>query len=660
MAYFVTGATGFIGSHLLPKLLDRKGKIYVLVRSGSKKKLKELLESINAPKNRVIAITGDLTKKDLGVSKKNREELNGNIRHMFHLAALYDLKASYDEQESANIDGTRNAIGFAESVNAKCFHHTSSIAAAGLYNGVFREDMFDEAEGLDNPYFKTKHESEGIVRRECKVPFQIYRPAIVIGHSETGEIDKIDGPYYFFKLIQKMRKMMPSWMPTLGLEGGRLNMVPVDYVVNAMDHIAHCKGQHGKCFHLTDPKPRKIGQVLNIFSHAAHAPQMTMRIDARIFNFIPGAIKQGLMMLSPIRRIRSQVMNELGIPPGVLSFINYPTRFDNRETAKLLKGTKIAVPDLKKYAWRLWDYWERNLDPDLFIDHSLRGRVNGKKVMVTGASSGIGKATAIMLGRAGAHVVMVARGKEKLLEVEEIIKKEGGTTSLYTCDLSSMDSADELITNVKNDLGSIDILVNNAGRSIRRSIALSYDRFHDFERTMQLNYFGCLRLIMGFLPGMTEKKKGQVINISSIGVLTNAPRFSAYVSSKAALDAFSRCAAAEFNDSNVAFTTINMPLVKTPMIAPTKMYDNVPTISPEQAADMVKDAIIRRPQRIATRLGVFAQVMHALAPKSMEVVMNTAFNMFPDSAAAQGKEPSGRTTSPEQIAFASLMQGVHW
>lgn len=660
MTYFVTGATGFIGSHLLPKLFDRKGKIYVLVRAGSKKKLNALLEKINAPKDRIIPITGDLTKSNLGVSKKNRDELTGKISHMFHLAAVYDLKASLEDQESANVGGTRSAVEFAESIKAKCFHHTSSIAAAGLYNGVFREDMFDEAEGLDNPYFKTKHESEGVVRRECKVPFQIYRPAMVLGHSETGEIDKIDGPYYFFKLIQKMRKMLPAWMPTMGIEGGRLNMVPVDYVVNAMDHIAHVKGQHGKCFHLTDPNPRKIGQVLNIFSRAAHAPLMTMRIDARIFNFIPNAVKQGMMMLSPVKRIRKQVMEGLGIPPGVLSFINYPTRFDNRDTAKLLKGTGIKVPNLRDYAWKLWDYWERNLDPELFIDKSLRGRVEGKKVMVTGASSGIGQATAIMLGRAGAHVVMVARGMEKLLETQKVMKKEGSKTSLYTCDLSDMSSADKLIEDVTKDLGGIDILVNNAGRSIRRSIALSYDRFHDFERTMQLNYFGCLRLIMGFLPGMTEQRKGQVINISSIGVLTNAPRFSAYVSSKAALDAFSRCAAAEFNDTNIAFTTINMPLVRTPMIAPTKMYDNVPTISPEEAADMVKDAIIRRPQRIATRLGIFMQVTHSLAPKSMEVIMNTAFNMFPDSAASQGKKAGAKVSSPEQVAFASLMQGVHW
>lgn len=660
MAYFVTGATGFIGSHFLKKLFDRKGKIYVLVRSGSKKKLKTLLEKIDAPKNRVIAVTGDLGKNNLGVTKKFRDEMNGKIQHFFHLAAIYDMKASMAEQELANIEGTRKAVGLADDINAKCFHQVSSIAAAGLYNGVFREDMFDEATGLEHPYFKTKHDSEGVVRRECKVPFQIYRPGMVLGHSETGEIDKIDGPYYFFKLIQKMRRMIPRWMPTLGLEGGRLNMVPVDYVVNAMDHIAHTKGLHGKCFHLTDPKPRKIGSVLNIFSRAAHAPEMTMRIDARIFNFIPKAVKTGLMMLSPVKRIKNQVMKDLGIPEGVLNFVNYPTRFDNRDTVKALKGSGIEIPDLKTYAWKLWDYWERNLDPELFIDKSLRGRVADKLIVVTGASSGIGQATAIMLGRAGAHVILVARGEEKLLETAKIIKKEGGKSSHYTADLSSMDSCDTLIESVLNDLGPIDILVNNAGRSIRRSIALSYDRFHDFERTMQLNYFGCLRLIMGFLPGMTDRRYGQVINISSIGVLTNAPRFSAYVSSKAALDAFSRCAAAEFNDTKIAFTTINMPLVRTPMIAPTKMYDNVPTISPEEAADMVKDAIIRRPQRIATRLGIFAQVTHALAPKSMEVIMNTAFNMFPDSAASQGKKSTGRTTSPEQVAFASLMRGVHW
>src|SRR5690606_1597551 len=216
-------------------------------------------------------------------------------------------------------------------------------------------------------------------------------------------------------------------------------------------------------------------------------------------------------------------------------------------------------------------------------------------------------------------------------------------------------SCDALVERVVAEHGGVDILVNNAGRSIRRSIALSYDRFHDFERTMQLNYFGSLRLIMGFLPKMTERRRGQVINISSIGVLASSPRFSAYVASKAALDAFSRCAQAEFSGKGIAFTTINMPLVKTAMIAPTKMYESVPTISPEEAADFVVQAIIERPTRIATRLGIFASVLNALAPKAYEVVMNTAFQLFPDSAAAEGKKAlREERPSSEQIAFAAL------
>jgi short-subunit dehydrogenase len=167
---------------------------------------------------------------------------------------------------------------------------------------------------------------------------------------------------------------------------------------------------------------------------------------------------------------------------------------------------------------------------------------------------------------------------------------------------------------------------------------------------------------MGFLPKMIEQKRGHIINISSIGVLSNAPRFSAYVASKSALDSFSACAASEFFDKGIAFTTINMPLVRTPMIAPTKMYENVPTLSPEQAADLVVEAIVYKPVRIATRLGIFGAVCHAAAPKLTQIMLNTAFNMFPDSPAAQGKK-DGEATQPlsaEQMAFAALTQGIHW
>ena len=660
MNYFVTGGTGFLGRNLIDLLLARKGNVYVLVRSGSKDKLEALRKRWGENGKRVIAVTGDLSKGWLGVPPAQRKKLEGKIFHVFHLAAIYDLKADAASQEVANVDGTLNAVRFAEAIKAKRFHHISSIAAAGLYSGTFREDMFEEAVGMDNPYFRTKHEAEAVVRAKCSVPWRIYRPGIVVGSSETGEIDKIDGPYYFFKLIQKMRRAMPSWMPAIGLEGGRLNLVPVDYVVKALDHIAHKAGEDHKCFHLTDPKPLRIGEVLNLFAEAAHAPQMTMRIDSRAFSFIPAVVKQGISMLSPVRRISRKILNDLGMPAEVFKFLNYPTKFDSRETERVLKGTGIKVPPLEDYAWKLWDYWERHLDPELFIDRSLRGHVQGKVVVITGGSSGIGHATAVMMARAGARVAIVARDREKLAQVVKEISSEGGKAWAYSADLADITACDRVISEVSRELGTIDILVNNAGRSIRRGIAASYDRFHDFERCMQLNYFGSLRLIMGVLPMMEKKRDGHVINISSIGVLSNAPRFSAYVSSKAALDAFSRCAAAEFSDAGVHFTTINMPLVRTPMITPTRMYDNVPTITPEEAANMVKQAVIYKPQRIATRLGIFAQVLHAVAPKIAEIIMNSAFRMFPDSAAAQGANDAQVEASQEQLAFASLMRGIHW
>ena len=660
MAYFVTGGTGFIGRFLVQNLLKHREPVYLLVRKSALKKLPALRESWGVDDKRVVAIVGDLAKPNLGIAAEDLKRLKGKVDHLFHLAAIYDLTASAEDQQRANIDGTRHAVEFAHDVQAGCFHHVSSIAAAGLYDGVFREDMFEEAEDLDHPYFRTKHLAEGIVRSECKRPWRIYRPGFVVGHSKTGYIDKIDGPYYFFKLIQKMRNMLPPWMPTIGIEGGRINIVPVDFVADALDYLAHKKGLDGKCFHLTDPEPYRIGEVMNIFARAAHAPQMTMRVNARMFGFIPAPILYGIGALSPVKRMLRAVLKDLGIPKDAFDFINWPTRYDNREAAKALKGSGIDVPPLDSYAAKLWDYWERNLDPDLFIDHSLSGRIKDKVVVVTGASSGIGKATALKLASAGAKVMLVARGEEKLLDTKKEIEAAGGRSWIYSADVSDMASCDALVAKVLKDHAGCDYLINNAGRSIRRGVLNSLDRFHNFERTMQLNYFGALRLIMGFLPGMVANKRGHIINISSIGVLSNAPRLSAYVASKSALDSFAACAASEFIDKGVDFTTINMPLVRTPMIAPTKMYENVPTLSPEQAADLVVEAIVYKPVRIATRLGIFGAVSHAIAPKLTQILLNSAFNMFPDSPAAAGKKEGETRLSPEQMAFAQLTQGIHW
>lgn len=664
MQYFVTGATGFIGKRLVKKLLARRGStVYFLMREESADKLPELLAYWGVSKTRAIPVYGDLTRKRLGVAADVVKTLKGQIDHLYHLAAVYDLSADEESQVAVNIDGTRSMVEFAQAIEAGHVHHVSSIAAAGLYEGVFREDMFDEAENLDHPYFMTKHESEKLVRKECKRPWTVYRPAMVVGDSTTGEMDKIDGPYYVFKLIQRLRQILPPWMPSIGLEGGRMNIVPVDFVVDALDHISHKVGKSGGCYHLVDPKGYRVGDVLDIFSKAAHAPKMNLFVNAALLGFIPRSVKKGLMALAPVRRIRNAVMKDLGLPEDMFTFINYPTRFDCRDTEAALKGSGIACPDLNDYAWRLWDYWERHLDPDLFIDRSLRGATAGKVVLVTGGSSGIGLAAAIKFAEAGAITLICARDRNKLDDAVAEIRDRAGKDAqvhAFACDIADEDGAANLIQWCTENFGGVDFLINNAGRSIRRAIESSYDRFHDFERTMQLNYFGCLRVTMGLLPGMAAKRRGHIVNISSIGVLTNAPRFSAYVASKAALDAWTRCAASEFADTGVTFTTVNMPLVRTPMIAPTKIYNNVPTLSPEEAADMIAQACVAKPVRIATKLGVSGELLHAAAPRIAQIVMNTSFRMFPDSDAAKGEKGSKGGLSPEAIALQQMMRGIHF
>jgi NAD(P)-dependent dehydrogenase (short-subunit alcohol dehydrogenase family) len=667
MQYFVTGASGFIGKRLVKTLLARRGAVvHFLIRPSSQDKVAELLDYWGVDEKRARPVHGDLAQPRLGLTRAALKDL-GKVDHFFHLAAIYDLGADAESQIQVNIEGTRNAVTAANDMKAGCFQLVSSIAAAGLYEGVFREDMFDEAENLDHPYFQTKHESEKIVRRECKVPWRVYRPSLVVGDSATGEMDKIDGPYYFFKLIQRMRQMLPPWMPTIGVEGGRINIVPVDFVVAAVDHIAHLKGHDGKAFHIVDPTPYRVGDILNIFAEAAHAPQFALRVNAALLGFIPNSVKRGMLALTPIKRIRNAVMKDLGLPEDIITFVNYPTRFDCRETTAALKGTGIECPRLADYAYRLWDYWERNLDPDLFIDRTLKGKVQGKVVLVTGGSSGIGLAAAHKIAQAGAITVIVGRDQDKLdAAKEEIVAALGenpnrGEVVTLSADLASLEGCDEMVAWLVDKYGGVDVLINNAGRSIRRGIESSYDRFHDFERTMQLNYFGCLRTTMGLLPQMAARRSGHVVNISSIGVLTNAPRFSAYVASKAALDAWTRCAASEFIDVGVTFTTINMPLVRTPMIAPTKIYENIPTLSPDEAADLIVQAIVYKPVRIATRLGVFGQMLHAAAPRVAQIAMNTSFRMFPDSDRAKGDKEGGKArATADQIALANLMRGVHF
>ena len=287
-------------------------------------------------------------------------------------------------------------------------------------------------------------------------------------------------------------------------------------------------------------------------------------------------------------------------------------------------------PDLRPHIKRIsaaagWR-WRQRFSPR----GALRRRVAGQVVLITGASSGIGAGLSHRLARAGATVLLVARSLDKLQDTVDDIRADGGRAHAYRCDLADLDSCDRLCEQVLAEHGGVDILVNNAGRSIRRSVMHSLDRFHDYQRTMQLNYFGALRLAMNLIPAMQARGQGHVINVSTMGVQSAPARFSAYLGSKSALEGWTLAAQNELVHTGVEFTLMNYPLVRTPMIAPTAIYRYVPAMSEERAVDWLCEAIVTRPKRKVPAFGLASQVMYQVLPKTSELIVNTSFQLLRD------------------------------
>ena len=667
MRYVVTGGTGFIGRRIVSCLLarDPDAEVLVFVRRASLSRFEKLAADWG---ERAHPLVGDLAAPDLALTPDTSAHV-GAVDHVVHCGAVYDIRASDADQRAVNVDGTRAVIELARRLDAT-LHHVSSIAVAGDFRGEFTEDDFDVGQNLPTPYHQTKFEAESLVRSTAGLRYRVYRPAVVVGDSHTGEMDKADGPYYFFPLLAKLAKL-PSITPMALPEAGRTNIVPVDFVADAMVELMHLPDRDGQTFHLTAPRTVGLRGIYRGVAEAAGLPPLV--------GSLPRATADSLLKVSGRTKVlRDMAVTQLGIPAGILDVVNLAPIFTSENTAEALRDSGIAVPPFASYAPTLWRYWAEHLDPDRARRDDPAGPLIGRHVIITGASSGIGRASAIAVAERGATVFALARNAAALDELVTEIRAAGGQAHAFTCDVTDSASVEHTVEDILGRFDHVDYLVNNAGRSIRRSVVASTDRLHDYERVMAVNYFGAVRMVLALLPHFRERRFGHVVNVSSAGVQASSPKYSAYVPTKAALEAFADVVGTETLSDHITFTNIHMPLVKTPMIAPSRRLNPMPPISAEHAAAMVVRGLIEKPARIDTPVGTLADVGMYFTPRLSRRVLHQVYLGYPDSAAARGQagEPTRRTPRPPKRpargmsaslrvprpvkAAVRLVPGVHW
>jgi short-subunit dehydrogenase len=628
---FVTGGTGLIGRAVVERLLRRGMNVTLMLRDGTAERRKTELDALAAAaagtEGSLTHVTGDLCEPNLGLSDAGLAALS-RAGHCFNLAALYDIEADPERIERTNVGGTKALLGVLLKAGFDGrLHHVSSIAVAGDYAGTFTESMLEEGQRLPHAYHRSKLDSEKLVR-ESGFEVRIYRPSSVVGDSKTGAIDRIDGIYFGFAAIQRLAYALPAWvrLPVPRIRG-RFNLVPVDYVADAMVHIAFADTD-ARVFHLVDPKPLPFVKMIATFLSAAGGPRLGPAIDIAK---MPGA-KQGsglISMLPSVRELRDAFLRDLGLPAQGLGAMNIKVRFESSNAEAALAGSGIRCPSLETYAKTLYRYYEDHLDPMKQRPARYRRALSGRVVLVTGASRGIGLVVAQMAAEAGAEVLLVARDAAKLDAAVAEIRAAGGRAHAHVADLSSLAEVDALAEAVLARHGGVDVLIHNAAHSIRRPIAASVDRFHDYERTMALNYFGPVRLTLRLLSSLRQRG-GTISHVLTMGVLIPGPYFAAYLATKAALDAFGDSLMAELQHEGIHVSSVYLPLVKTDMMAPVEEYaGRRDVMTPRRAAMMILDGVVDRRRRVIPSVGAFYGLSNRIMPATTSRVLNLLERTFP-------------------------------
>jgi NAD(P)-dependent dehydrogenase (short-subunit alcohol dehydrogenase family) len=624
---FITGGTGLLGRFLVERLLARGGTVIMLVRKERMEaradRIAELEAIAAAHRSTLELVHGDVAD---GLGHLDAR----GIDHVFHCAAVYDITAGAEALNATNVEGTRKLLDWLVSGGfGGTLHHVSSVAVAGDYRKRFTEDMLEKRQDFPTAYHKSKYDSELLVRASS-VRHRIYRPSMIVGDTERGEMDRLDGAYYLFRAIHAIRDVVPRWITLPGFDGGKVQMVPVDFAADAIDAIAHRDGLDGKTFHVVDPNAPSFRTTFNLIADAAGAPRMgKLRVADSIAKWMPGA-NTVMGQLGSLRFFRAQYYEALGVPAILHDAQNKEIEYDATNLLAALEGTGIVCPPQADYVEVLWDYYVRNLDPNRDPEERDRRALSGKVILITGASSGVGEEIARYCGKIGAKVVLVARRDDELARVEKAIVDAGGIASRFVADVADYDACDASVAFAIERYGRVDVLVNNAAKSIRRPLAESLERFHDLERVMRVNYYGPARMIRAVLPGMLARKSGTILNVLTAGARVGAPRFGAYTASKAALGQLGDTLAAEHLHDGIHVVSAFLPWVRTPMMDTTGKYEDTRAMPPDAAARWCIEGVVLKKQHVVGADVRRRFVLASLRPEAITRIFNVLYRIYAD------------------------------
>lgn len=562
--YLVTGAATLLGRDLVDNLLKRPhcATVYALARASAVDRLKRRW----ADDPRVGAMACDLDEPGLGAA------LPDSVDHVIHLSTR----------------SVAAVVAYARTAGAVAFHQLSP-----------------------GPSDRT------LLRGQGGMDVRIYRPSLMLGDSRTGEPF---GEGDLLSLVSRLARL-PKALPLACPDLGQANVIPVDYAAAVIDHLIHHHAGSHMTYPITAPESVPVHEIYNAFAEAAGAPRITTTIPAPLTRGITAVSTATLGLIDRSRLLRATrraVLAELGLSRDTVARLSTNATANDAVTRNALAGSALSVPPLRDYARTIHHHWAATIDPDRA---SRRPPLQGRTVLITGASSGIGRHTALRIAREGAHVLLVARRADDLAGLQAEIARQGGTALSYPCDLTDNDAVDALVKQVLADHGAIDVLVNNAGRSIRRSVIDATDRIHDYERTMALNYFAAVRLTLGLLPSMRERRSGHIVNVTTQGLQNHTPRFSAYLASKAALEEFGIVTGRELLSHGITVTAVKLPLVSTDMTAPSERFNafgTLPMMTVERAASLVRKAIVKKPETLSVWLpfGRHAELASMIAPRT--------------------------------------------